>query len=88
VSDVSETANMNRPEPARRVAVPGVSGYVDRIGVHPGQPVRFHVNAPAAYELSIARLGRESILDPTSDERADRADVHVLETRQHARGTP
>jgi hypothetical protein len=79
---------MNRPEPARRVAVPGVSGYVDRIGVHPGQPVRFHVNAPAAYELSIARLGRESILAPASDERADRADVQVLDTRQHSRGTP
>src|SRR5262249_28863730 len=86
--DVDESANRSRPEPARRMAVPGVSGYVDRIGVQPGRRVRFHVNAPAAYELSIARLGREAIVDPAGDERGDRTDVQLLETRQHSRGTP
>ncbi|MBV9543372.1 MAG: hypothetical protein JOY61_03235, partial [Chloroflexi bacterium] len=83
-----ETPASSRPEPARRVPVPGVSGYVDRIAVEPGRAVRFHVNAPAAYELSIARLGRAAILDPTSDERADRADVQVLVTRQQSTASP
>jgi Concanavalin A-like lectin/glucanases superfamily len=77
-----------RPEPARRIAVPGVSGYVDRIGVPAGQSVRFHVNSPAAYELSIVRLGRRAILDPNADEAADRADVEVVSTRRHASATP
>jgi hypothetical protein len=56
--------------------------------VHPGQTVPFHVNAPGAYEFSIGRLGRRAILDPTSDERADRGDVEVFTTRHHASATP
>ena len=78
----------SRPEPARRVAVPGVSGYVDRVGVPAGQSARFHVNSPAAYEFSIVRLGQRAILDATADEPADRADVEVISTRRHASATP
>ncbi len=82
------SAPRGRPEPARRVAVPGVSGYVDRIGVRPGQTVRFAVNAPAAYDFSIVQLGRRALLDPAADEQADRADVTLLSSRQHATATP
>src|SRR5207245_5770932 len=79
---------MSRPEPARRVAVPGVSGYVERIGVPAGQSARFHVNSPSAYEFSIVRLGQRAILDATAGEPADRADVEVISTRRHASATP
>jgi hypothetical protein len=72
-----------RPEPSRRYQVPGTWGYVDRIGVRPGETARFHVSAPAAYELSIVRLGRRAILDPSADRAADRADAELLDRRTH-----
>src|SRR5687767_11685198 len=65
----------DRPEPGRAVGVPGVWGYVERIGVPPGDSVRFHVSAPAAYELSVVRLGRTAILDDPTSDAADRADA-------------
>lgn len=77
-----------RPEPARALPVPGVQGYVDRIGARRGEMVRFHVNAPAAYELRVVRLGRDAILDAPTDDAADRADVQVLHVSRHAEATP
>jgi hypothetical protein len=50
--------------------------------------VRFHVAAPAAYELRVVRLGRTAILDQPTDDAADRADVEVLHVSRHAAATP
>ena len=77
-----------RPELARRLPVPGVWGYVDRIGVAPGGSVRFHVSAPAAYELTVVRLGRTALLDAPTDDAADRAEAERLATFQHEAATP
>lgn len=77
-----------RPEPARAIPVPGVQGYVERLGARRGEPVRFHVNAPAAYELAVVRLGRDAILDAPTDDAADRADVETLHVSRHAQATP
>jgi hypothetical protein len=77
-----------QPESVRSLPVPGTWGYVDNLGVKPGQVARFHVSAPAAYDFSIVRLGVEAILDPGADEAADRADVEVLATSHHASATP
>ena len=68
--------------------MPGVWGYVDRIGVAAGETVRFHVSAPAAYELTIVRLGRTALLDAPTDDAADRADVERLATFRHETATP
>jgi hypothetical protein len=68
--------------------VPGVWGYVDRIGVPPGSTARFHVSAPAAYELSIVRLGRRALLDAPTDDAADRAESERLATLRHESATP
>lgn len=77
-----------RPEPARAIPVPGIQGYVERIGARRGEAVRFHVNAPAAYELRVVRLGRDAILDAPTDDAADRADVGTLHVSRHAQATP
>lgn len=77
-----------RPEPARALPVPGVQGYVERLGARRGETVRFHVNAPAAYELRVVRLGRDAILDMPLDDAADRSDVEVLHAFRHADATP
>jgi hypothetical protein len=77
-----------RPEPARHLAVPGAWGYVERIGVPPGGTVRFHVNAPAAYDLTVVRLGRAALLDAPTDDAADRADAQPLATFRHSAATP
>jgi hypothetical protein len=77
-----------RPEPARRLPVPGVWGYVERVGVPAGGTVRFHVSAPAAYELSVVRLGRTALVDSPTDDAADRADVLVLARSRHVEATP
>ncbi len=77
-----------RPEPARAIPVPGVGGYVGRIGARRGETVRFHVNAPSAYELRVVRLGRDAILDAPTDDAADRADVETLHVSRHAEATP
>jgi hypothetical protein len=68
--------------------VPGVWGYVDRLGVAPGAAARFHVSAPSAYELTVVRLGRTAILDAPTDDDADRADVERLATFRHETATP
>lgn len=67
-----------RPEPGRRVAVPGPAGYVEEIGVHPGGTARFHLTAPAAYTLDVVRLGRGAILDPAATGERDRAESELL----------
>ena len=77
----------SRPEPARQLPVALVSGYVDRIGVRPGEQVGIHVNAPASYELSIVKLGTTAIADPGSDEAEDRADAQVMTRSRHDRAT-
>lgn len=86
-ASVPETRHV-RPEPARSIPVPGVQGYVDRIGVRRGETVRFHVNAPAAYDLQVVRLGRTAILDSPTDDAADRRDSEVLHVSRHAEATP
>ena len=77
----------SRPEPARQLPVALVSGYVDRIGMRPGEQVGIHVNAPASYELSIVKLGTTAIADPGSDEAEDRADAQVMTRSRHDRAT-
>jgi hypothetical protein len=68
--------------------VSGPAVYVETIGVEPGEMVRFHVSAPAAFSLDVVRLGRRAILDPDSDVSADRAEAEVLATFDHATATP
>jgi hypothetical protein len=68
--------------------VPGVWGYVQRIGVPPGGTVRFHVSAPAAYDLTIVRPGHTALLDAPTDDDADRADAQVLASFEHRSATP
>lgn len=75
-------------ERVRELRVPGVSAYVDRIGVAPGGTARFHVSTPAAYEFALVRLGRRAILETPWDDGADRADVEVLHVAQHAQAAP
>jgi N,N-dimethylformamidase len=77
-----------RPEPIRERQVPGTWGYVDRIGIKPGESVRFHLSAPAAYDFSVVRLGTRALLDPDADDQADRADVEMLYSSRHAAAEP
>lgn len=77
-----------RPEPARAITVADVHGYVDRIGVRRGETLRFHVNTPAAYDLTVVRLGLDAILDAPTDDAADRADATVLHVSHHESATP
>ncbi len=79
---------MERPEHARRIAVRGPLGYVDRVGVAPGESVRFHLSAPSAYRLDVVRLGRHAIIDAPGDAEADRADVETLASFESATATP
>ncbi len=67
-----------RPEPLRGVRVRDAGGYVERISVLPGGTVRFHVAAPAAYELEVVRLGRRAIASAAASAAADRADSEHL----------
>jgi hypothetical protein len=62
--------------PAHRpVRVASLMGYVDPVGVKPGETLRVHVTAPAAYEIAVARLGRSALLRPEPDDAADRAEA-------------
>lgn len=71
----------HQPPPAHRpVRVSALSGYVDPLGVRPGQRLRVHLSAPSAHRIAIARLGRTALLDPESDDAADRAEAIVLGT--------
>jgi len=53
-------------------------GYVDPVGVKPGEVLRVHLTAPAAYEIALARLGRSVLLRPEPDDEADRAEAEWL----------
>ncbi|WP_165521726.1 LamG domain-containing protein [Micromonospora zingiberis] len=65
--------------PAHRpVRVAGLTGYVDPLGVRPGETLRVHLCAPAAYEVAVGRLGRDALLLPAPDDAADRAEVTWL----------
>jgi hypothetical protein len=67
------------PPPAHRpVRVPGLTGYVHPLGVRPGQSLGVHLTAPAAYTVSVARLGRTALLRPEPDDAADRAEAQWL----------
>lgn len=58
----------------RPVRVAGLSGYLDPLGVKPGEVLRVHVNAPATHEIAVARLGRGALLRSEPDDAADRAE--------------
>lgn len=63
------------PAPSHRpVRVAGLAGYLDPIGVKPGEGLRVHLSAPAAHEIAVARLGRSALLRPEPDDAADRAE--------------
>ncbi|PRX70567.1 concanavalin A-like lectin/glucanase superfamily protein [Nonomuraea fuscirosea] len=65
--------------PAQRpVRVAGLAGYVDPLGVRPGQVLRIHLNAPAAYEIAVGKLGHKALVQPEPDDDGDRADVRWL----------
>ncbi|MGC5053604.1 N,N-dimethylformamidase beta subunit family domain-containing protein [Micromonospora sp. DT48] len=53
-------------------------GYVDPLGVRPGETLRVHLSAPAAHEIAVGRLGRDALLLPEPDDAADRAEVTWL----------
>lgn len=67
-----------RPPDHRPVRVASLMGYVDPIGVRPGEVLRVHLSAPAAYEVAVGRLGRTVLLRPEPDDAADRAEVTWL----------
>ncbi len=72
-------------KPAHRpVRVAGLMGYVDPVGVKPGEVLRVHLTAPAAYEIAVARLGRSVLLRPEPDDEADRAEAEWLATLESA----
>ncbi|MFY1632128.1 N,N-dimethylformamidase beta subunit family domain-containing protein [Solwaraspora sp. WMMB335] len=65
--------------PAHRpVRVASLMGYVDPIGVRPGETLRVHLSAPAAYDVAVGRLGQHALLLPEPDDAADRAEVTWL----------
>ena len=73
------TAAAGSRKPAHRpVRVAGLMGYVDPVGVKPGEVLRVHLTAPAAYEIAVARLGRSVLLRPEPDDEADRAEAEWL----------
>ncbi|MGH3275681.1 MAG: N,N-dimethylformamidase beta subunit family domain-containing protein [Streptosporangiaceae bacterium] len=72
-----------RPEQARSFPVPGTWAYPDSLSVEPGQRITFHVSTPAAFDLSVLRLGSRALLDPCADDEADIADAEVLFERRH-----
>ena len=69
--------------PHRPVKVPGLAGYLDPIGVKPGELLRVHLSAPAAHEIVVARLGRGALLRNEPDDAADRAEEVRLDSRRY-----
>jgi hypothetical protein len=80
-------SNAKRPEPATGYPVPGVWGYVDSLGVRPGQVANFHVSSPGAYTFSIVRLGRSKLIDPHATPDDDRQDVDLFGEWEHKEST-
>ncbi len=70
----------DRPEPVRRLPVPGCWGYTDRVGVAPGGRIGLHVSAPATHDVEFVKLGRKAVIDPARSLDADREDVAVMAT--------
>jgi hypothetical protein len=68
------------PPPHRPVRVGALSGYVDPLGVLPGERLSLHLSAPAAHRISILRLGQGALLDPQATDADDRAEAAVLAT--------
>ena len=81
-------ARRRRPDRSPRAAWPCqvCGGTSTASGSRPARAVRFHVSAPAAYELTIVRLGRTALLDAPTDDDADRADAERLATFRHEVG--
>lgn len=78
-------AEAGGPAPAHRpVRVAGLTGYLDPIGVKPGEVLRVHLSAPAAHEIAVARLGRGALLRAESDDTADRAEEVPLGSQRFA----
>ncbi len=78
-----ETRPAHRP-----VRIGSLMGYVDPIGVRPGERLRIHLTAPAARNISVARLGRTALLLPEPDDMADRAEAEVLATLKQPTACP
>ena len=66
------------PPPHRPVRVEGLWGYVDPLGVRPGERLRVQVSAPAAHRIALQRLGRTALLDPDAGDKEDRAEAVEL----------
>ena len=65
--------------PAHRpVRIASLMGYLDPLGVRPGETLRVHLSAPAAHEIAVGRLGHDALLLPEPDDAADRAEVTWL----------
>ncbi|HEU5474344.1 MAG TPA: N,N-dimethylformamidase beta subunit family domain-containing protein [Actinophytocola sp.] len=62
----------------RPIRIASLMGYVDPLGVRPGEVLRVHLSAPAAHEIAVGRLGRGALLLPEPDDAADRAEVTWL----------
>lgn len=71
-------ASVSRQPAHRPVRVAGLMGYVDPVGVKPGEVLQVHLTAPAAYEIAVARLGRAALLRAEPDDEADRAEAEWL----------
>ncbi len=68
----------SRPPAHRPVRIASLTGYLDPLGVRPGQVLKVHLSAPATYEVAVGRLGRRALLLPEPDDAADRAEVTWL----------
>lgn len=68
----------------RPVRVASLTGYVDPLGVRPGEVLKVHLSAPAAHEIAVGRLGRRALLLPEPDDAADRAEVTWLASASRA----
>lgn len=77
---IAECPLRPKPEPVRRLPVPGLWAYVDRLDVAPGSSVSAHVSAPASYDIELVRLGLNAVIDPAQSLDADREDAIVLQT--------
>lgn len=76
------------PEPHYGFEPPGVWAYTNRSSVEAGGSLSLYVSAPAAYSLTIERLGLDAIIDPASDENDERRDTELVHARESPAGTP
>ena len=77
-----------RPEPVRQVSARDAGGYVEDLGVRPGDAVRFHLSTPAAYALEVVRLGRSAIIDAGADGAADLVEAEEVGRFEETEASP